>query len=157
MPSRQATSEYARTAGRAVGRVQAAIKAGRLVRQPCVDCGATEKVQAHHHNGYDREHELDVVWLCRPHHMQRHGKRGSVPSWDRSGKRWAYMEQTRGDLAPADRWRYSSFSPASSPKHLFRTLERVWSALKTDEERAYALALVERLAKGEATDEGTMS
>ena len=29
-------------------------------------------IQAHHHNGYEREHWLDVVWLCRACHNDTH-------------------------------------------------------------------------------------
>lgn len=50
----------------AVGR---AIKAGKLIPQPCEVCGATEGVDAHH-DDYGRK--LDVRWLCRKHHKQQH-------------------------------------------------------------------------------------
>ncbi len=30
------------------------------------------EVEAHHHRGYDLEHRLDVLWLCRPHHEEAH-------------------------------------------------------------------------------------
>lgn len=33
-------------------------------------CGATEKVEAHHHLGYSREHRLDIEWRCRKHHTE---------------------------------------------------------------------------------------
>jgi DNA-directed RNA polymerase subunit RPC12/RpoP len=48
--------------------VTSAIRAGRLVRQPCEVCGAV-KVDAHH-DDYSRP--LDVRWLCRAHHRQHH-------------------------------------------------------------------------------------
>ncbi len=48
--------------------VQSAIRNGTLVRQPCVICG-DPKTHAHH-DDYSRQ--LDVVWLCHKHHMQRH-------------------------------------------------------------------------------------
>lgn len=44
-----------------------AIRAGRVVRQPCFVCG--EKAEAHHPN-YDAP--LDVIWLCDEHHKQAH-------------------------------------------------------------------------------------
>ena len=47
-----------------------AIRAGRLVRQPCEVCGAL-KVEAHHD---DYNKPLDVRWLCRKHHLEHHGK-----------------------------------------------------------------------------------
>ena len=49
-----------------------AIKAGRLVRQPCEICGS-EHVQAHHD---DYSQPLKVRWLCTRHHADYHrGKR----------------------------------------------------------------------------------
>ena len=47
--------------------VNNAIRDGRLHTHPCWVCGL--KAQAHHP---DYDHPLDVVWLCRPHHMQAH-------------------------------------------------------------------------------------
>lgn len=54
----------------AVSAVGRAVRRGRLVQSPrCQHPGCTTvKVEGHHHNGYDREHWLDVVWLCRKHH-----------------------------------------------------------------------------------------
>ncbi len=51
-------------------KVSAAVKSGKLVRQPCVECGEL-KVDGHH-DDYDKP--LEVVWLCRPHHMRLHGQ-----------------------------------------------------------------------------------
>jgi hypothetical protein len=42
----------------------------------CSDCGRTVEAKdlgGHHHNGYDEEHWLDVVWLCRNCHGRCHG------------------------------------------------------------------------------------
>lgn len=50
-----------------------AIASGAVTREPCFLCGKTE-VEGHHHNGYGPEHELDVVWLCSPHHKEAHVK-----------------------------------------------------------------------------------
>jgi hypothetical protein len=49
-------------------KVRHAIKTGKLVRLPCFVCGS-EKVEAHHP---DYSAPLDVVWLCRQHHMEIH-------------------------------------------------------------------------------------
>lgn len=46
-----------------------AIQTGKLVRQPCERCGTTEHVVAHHE---DYSKSLDVVWLCKHHHKERH-------------------------------------------------------------------------------------
>lgn len=41
---------------------------GKLVRDPCTDCGASASQK--HHEDYDRP--LDVIWLCRVCHLKRH-------------------------------------------------------------------------------------
>ena len=51
-------------------RIHYALKTGRLTRGRCI-CGS-EIVEAHHWNGYDLEHALDVVWLCKRHHEAIH-------------------------------------------------------------------------------------
>ena len=56
---------------RAHRRVAYAVKTGKLIRQPCESCGATERVHAHH-DDYDRP--LDVRWLCRKCHGREHRK-----------------------------------------------------------------------------------
>lgn len=45
-----------------------AVKAGVVVKQPCVLCGK-ENADGHH-DDYDKP--LEVVWLCRKHHADRH-------------------------------------------------------------------------------------
>ena len=45
-------------------------KSGRLIQEPCVVCGS-EKSQAHHED-YDKQ--LEVIWLCRKHHAEKHRK-----------------------------------------------------------------------------------
>ncbi len=139
-------SEYVVKARRAVHQVGVAVRSGRLVRQPCVDCGA-EKVQAHHHNGYDREHELDVTWLCPLHHKARHVRATRKPPWDRSGHVRSYMDATRPLPSRYRDIETHAFTNQSSPKRLFKMIEHIWESFRTDEERAWALALVERLVK----------
>ena len=53
---------------RANSLVAAALKTGRLVKQPCAHCGAAE-VEAHHP---DYSRPLDVVWLCPADHKAIH-------------------------------------------------------------------------------------
>jgi hypothetical protein len=50
------------------GEYMGAIKAKKLIPQPCAVCG-NHKVQGHHE---DYAKPLDVVWLCIPHHQARH-------------------------------------------------------------------------------------
>lgn len=49
--------------------VSLAVRAGLLTREPCVRCGATERVHAHH---TDYNEPLLVVWVCEPHHQEIH-------------------------------------------------------------------------------------
>ena len=46
-----------------------AVQTGRLIRQPCERCGTTQTVVAHHE---DYNKPLDVLWLCKYHHKERH-------------------------------------------------------------------------------------
>lgn len=133
-------TEYQRVAAPAVKKVGLALKTGRLIKPTaCADCHAEGYVQGHHHNGYGPGHELDVVWLCRLCHEARH--HGRKPSWERSPR--AYMEAT----GRTHFYGYGyQFSTASSPKHLLKTMRRLWTCLLTDEERDAVVALVQELA-----------
>lgn len=56
--------------GKARLAVQYAVKVGKIERPDrCEDCGRDRPLQGHHED-YDRP--LDVVWLCRPCHVDRH-------------------------------------------------------------------------------------
>ena len=46
-----------------------ALRNGVLRRKPCVRCGAQD-VHGHH---ADYSRPLDVVWLCKRHHLEAHG------------------------------------------------------------------------------------
>jgi len=50
--------------------LQSAIRWGKIIPQPCVKCG--EKIVHGHHPDYSKP--LDVLWLCRTHHMELHRK-----------------------------------------------------------------------------------
>ena len=148
MSSRQATSDYARIAGPAVRKVRHAVRTGRLLRTACVDCGGAS-LEAHHHNGYDADHALDVVWLCRPCHLARHGRK-PLHSWEKHARR--YMAETRGVRDYHIRERIHSYSEWTGPKRLLWHVENIWGYLATDEEREALRALVDALAaaKGDA-------
>lgn len=49
--------------------VQNAIRDGKLKKQPCERCGKHDGVHAHHE---DYRFPLQVMWLCRKHHAERH-------------------------------------------------------------------------------------
>lgn len=46
------------------------IRRGKVIKLPCQKCG-DENSEAHHHD-YDKP--LEVEWLCRKHHMEKHGR-----------------------------------------------------------------------------------
>lgn len=57
---------------KAQGILWEALRAGRIVRQPCEACGVehpTARVEAHHD---DYSKPLDVRWLCSQHHADHH-------------------------------------------------------------------------------------
>ena len=59
--------------------VKNAIKLGKLKRQPCEVCGATENVHAHH--GY-YSNPLDIRWMCHKHHTEHHTKLRLASYWN---------------------------------------------------------------------------
>lgn len=73
-PTRQAKWAAAHPQARwAHDALRSAIRRGLIVRKPCEVCGA-EKTDAHH-TDYDRP--MDVIFLCRRHHRERHPKGGA--------------------------------------------------------------------------------
>ena len=51
-------------------KVTYAIRAGKLIKEPCRDCG---DINVHgHHPDYSKP--LDVIWLCPTHHIKEHSK-----------------------------------------------------------------------------------
>lgn len=55
---------------RARGRLNDAIRKGKLTREPCEVCGV-EPTEGHHD---DYSKPLEVRWLCRAHHAQHHAQ-----------------------------------------------------------------------------------
>lgn len=49
--------------------VNNAIRDEKLFPLPCWTCGATENTEAHH-PAYNLP--LDVIWLCKKHHLETH-------------------------------------------------------------------------------------
>jgi hypothetical protein len=59
---------------RARGAVAYAVKMGVLARpESCPECGFVGKIEAHH-DSYEKDRWLDVLWLCRNCHSKRHQK-----------------------------------------------------------------------------------
>ena len=55
--------------------VHNAIARGKLFKKPCEVCGK-ERVEAHHP---DYSKRLEVIWLCRKHHVEAHGRTVHMP------------------------------------------------------------------------------
>lgn len=64
-----------------------ALRVGVLTRPPtCSSCGATGRIESHHE---DYSKPLEVTWLCRPCHIQRHTDRPPIekdPAMSNRGK-----------------------------------------------------------------------
>lgn len=59
---------------RAYNKVSYNLKRGYIIKEPCAICGELN-VQAHHE---DYSKPLDVVWLCKAHHMEIHRKFNTI-------------------------------------------------------------------------------
>lgn len=59
---------------RARSAVRRAVLKGELEKPDrCPRCGREVRLQAHHLNGYDKEHQLDVEWMCgKCHYAEEH-------------------------------------------------------------------------------------
>lgn len=51
--------------------VMNAIKTGILKKEPCNVCGTKDNLNAHHES-YLKKDWLNVLWLCRKHHLELH-------------------------------------------------------------------------------------
>ena len=55
-------------------KVKKAIDKGKIIRQPCCICG---KYAEAHHEDYSKP--LEVVWLCKRHHLEYHAGNCKIP------------------------------------------------------------------------------
>lgn len=54
---------------KAWGQLHYAIQSGKVIKpSTCETCNRNVEVVAHHWNGYDPQHWLDIKWLCRKCH-----------------------------------------------------------------------------------------
>lgn len=49
--------------------VQRALYSGKLIKEACSICGTNDSIHAHHE---DYAKPLEVIWLCRRHHQDKH-------------------------------------------------------------------------------------
>lgn len=113
--------------------VARALRCGILTRPTnCERCDTVDpSLDGHHHNGYEDDHALDVVWLCRSCHTVVHhdlddrGHRGGTARW--------------ADISPEDRseiqknlWAGLSEEQRERQK---QGLRDAWAKLTADERR----------------------
>lgn len=58
-----------------------ALRQGILTKSPCERCGENAEM---HHEDYNKP--LEVNWLCKMHHADRHRQRGDNSRWTRGSK-----------------------------------------------------------------------
>lgn|SRR3990167_3905961 len=46
-----------------------AIRTGKIIKSPCVECGDAYRIQGHHP---DYSKPLEVIWVCSIHHKDLH-------------------------------------------------------------------------------------
>jgi hypothetical protein len=56
----------------AINSANHAVRDGKIKISPCVVCGSTQSLEKHHP---DYSKPLEIVWLCRRHHLAVHGRR----------------------------------------------------------------------------------
>lgn len=62
---------------RALSAVNNALRAGRIVKSPCIECGSTDRLRCHH---ADYSKKLDVTWHClRCHQARVNAERAAAP------------------------------------------------------------------------------
>lgn len=69
-PKHSELPEPARMKANARAYLKVYVKRGKIEKMPCEDCGS-ERSEAHHP---DYNKPLEVVWLCREHHLELHEK-----------------------------------------------------------------------------------
>lgn len=70
-PKHSELPELARKKANARSYVHEYIKRGKVIKLPCAVCGS-ERSEAHHE---DYCKPLEVIWLCREHHLKLHASR----------------------------------------------------------------------------------
>ncbi len=87
--------------------------------QICVDCGEPAD-DYHHHNGYEPEHWLDVIPLCRTCHRNRH--RGPRKAKSSEGEKVITLTTTQEDrlLLKAISWQHGSVGNSAMVRILIR-------------------------------------
>lgn len=70
LKNQQARRQRNRLQQAAHNAVARAVKTGKLVRpSKCTKCGCDKsRIEAHHHNGYEKDHWIDVVFICTSCH-----------------------------------------------------------------------------------------
>lgn len=67
-PKHTELSQEARKKANARAYAKEYLKRGKIKKEPCSECGSQESQM--HHEDYDKP--LEVIWLCRKHHLELH-------------------------------------------------------------------------------------
>lgn len=60
--------------------VSYALESGKLIKpNKCSTCHSKDRIEAHHHKGYSKEHRLSIIWLCDLCHTLIHKNKETIP------------------------------------------------------------------------------
>lgn len=95
-------------AHRAVAR---AVINGTLIKpKNCEECNVEpRRIEAHHPNGYDEEHWLDIEWLCHSCHMRKHNNENSRRAGLSRAQNLTHEQMSeigkKGSVAAREKWK----------------------------------------------------
>ena len=135
------TSEHKVAARNAVNR---AIKAGMLVpKEDCERCGRhrseRRRLDADHYLGYDEEHWLDVLWLCRSCHGKEHNHPEELAE---------RMRETQARITPDQRRVIKRTYTDEGRRRISEAVSAAWARRSCDE-----LSEIARQREANLTDE----
>jgi hypothetical protein len=110
-----------------------AVRSGDIVKAiSCEVCSGTNvPLHAHHYNGYDDEHVLDVQWLCKPCHSSAHGQ---DESRSRAGKtRWLDVSAEQRSEIMSDQWQ--NYTDDERRRHA-EGIRAYWASMTPEERTA---------------------
>lgn len=75
-PKHSELNDLARIKANARAYLHEYVRRGKVQKLPCLICGTTENLEAHHH---DYSKPLAVEWYCRTHHLEIHSQKLQLP------------------------------------------------------------------------------
>lgn len=104
--------------------LSAALVSGKLVARPCETCGET-KVDGHH---ADYGKPLEVIWLCRRHHIEEHRRIKDAQPKKVKVKRQAIFIRIRCTIKRKARWKRGARKEGLSLTGMIETAVEKWLA-----------------------------